>query len=128
MKVTVSQAKAEEEGERDLSITDLHRWQQALNIPLEELLVPPTTSLSEPIRQRACMIRAGKTAKTLLKTCQGVRNQRLARRLMDQLVELMPELAEVGAWPEGTLRSRDELGRGAYPVITGDWTNPLTTY
>ena len=127
MKVKVSQAKAEEEGDRDLCISDLHRWQEALQIPLQELLEPPKNTLSEPVRQRACMIRVAKTAKTLARNCSRIREQRLAQRLVDQLQELMPELEDVGPWPEGTPRSRDDLGRSAYEIMTTDWPSPMTT-
>ena len=125
MKVPVSVAKNEEEGKRDLYISDLHRWQEALQVPLHELIEPPKTSLSEPIRQRACMIRLAKTAKTLLRTCSQQRQRRLAERLVDQLEELMPELEEVGVWPEGTGRSRDDLGRVGFEITTSDWHFPV---
>ena len=127
MKVPVSVAKAEEDGKRDMYISDLHRWQEALQVPLHELIEPPSNSLSEPIRQRACMIRLAKTAKTLLRNCSQERQRLLAERMVDQLQELMPELEEIGTWPEGTGRSRDDLGRVGYEITTNDWHFPVPT-
>ncbi len=121
MNVTMATARAEEEGNCNLCISDLYRWQRALQVPLTELLEPPSTGLSEPVRQRACLVRLAKTAKTLLTKCSHGANHRLVSRMVDQLHELMPELREVGTWPEGRPRPLDDLGRTADEILTSEW-------
>jgi transcriptional regulator with XRE-family HTH domain len=123
MKVPISTARAQEEGNCDLRLSDLCRWQGALQVPLAELLLePPTAGLSEPVRQRACLVRLAKTANTLLKKCSPGANRRLASRMVDEVEELMPEAKEVGTWPEvGVRRTLDELGRAADEIPTGHW-------
>ena len=122
MNISVGTARAEEEGETELSVSDLYRWQRALKVPLSDLLEPPSTDLSEPIRQRACLIRLVKTAKTLMKECvEETQHHRLANRMVNQLEQLMPELKEVGSWPEGTPRTLHELGRAANFGLPEDW-------
>jgi hypothetical protein len=45
----------------------------------------------------------------------------LIRLLINQLQELMPELEEVGAWPEiGQRRSGEKVGRTAYRIVPTD--------
>jgi hypothetical protein len=123
MKVSITKARAQENGECDLRLSDLCRWQRALQVPLAELLSePPAAGLSEPVRQRACLVRLAKTAKTLQKNNSLGSNHRLASRMVDELEELMPELKEIGTWPEvGTRRRLDELGRAADEIPTGHW-------
>ena len=53
-----------------------------------------------------------KTAAAILEESKSSSTQLLAERLIDQLVEIMPELKEVGAWHSvGQRRSLDEFGR-----------------
>lgn len=120
MKVTVARARDEEEGRRELSVADLRRWQEALQVPWHELFEPPQSELAEPIRQRACLVRLAKTANTLQKKCENTQTHRLANRIVHLLHELMPELALVGTLPDRRPRPRHELGRAADEVITGD--------
>jgi hypothetical protein len=49
--------------------------------------------------------------------------RRLSRLLVEQLVEIMPELKDVSAgWPAiGHRRSTDDLGRIAENPISDDW-------
>ena len=51
---------------------------------------------------------------------EGVR--RLAKTMFNQLLDIMPEVEGIGAWPEhGTRRSSKELGRTAQRVIPEEW-------
>jgi transcriptional regulator with XRE-family HTH domain len=117
-KTTVTALRAQEHEHADIRLSDLYRWQQGLRIPVEELLQEPAESLSEPIRQRACLLRIAKTAHSLVKECTSPATQSLAQTLLGQLVEIMPELKDVGPWHDrGQLRSLDELGRVAEAPI-----------
>ena len=58
------------------------------------------------------MIKVMKTAATILEGAQASETKMLAERLVAQLLEVMPELEGVSAWPAvGQRRSLDEVGR-----------------
>ena len=60
------------------------------------------------------MVRVMKTARAILETSGEQPVHRLARRLIDQLLGIMPELAEVKAWHAvGERRRSDEHGIAA---------------
>ena len=90
----------------------------ALDVPIENLLVDHDETLSESIRTRAAMVKVMKTVVALTEVASSPRVSRLATMLREQLVELMPELAEIGGWPNyGTRRPPDQQGRaGDNPV------------
>ncbi len=56
--VDVRQLRLQEQESTDVRLSDLHKWQQALEVPLAELLVEPDASLSQPVMDRARMVRA----------------------------------------------------------------------
>lgn len=109
---TVTDTRDQEDESSDLRLSELHRWQAALDVPIVDLLVDPGTSLSRPVQERAKMVRLMKTASAMLELAPTPRIRRLAQMLVDQLVELMPELAGVGPWHSvGQRRSLDDFGR-----------------
>lgn len=110
---TVSAVRAEEDETNDLSISELMKWQEILGVPLQDLLVEPAPALSKPIMERARMVRVMKTAAAIRDTTEADTGPaRLATMLVEQLVEIMPELEEVSAWHSvGQRRSLDEYGR-----------------
>jgi hypothetical protein len=62
-----------------------------------------------------------KTAQAILAQTKQVRVRRMAQTMVDQLVELMPELAEVGPWHAvGKRRRRDEYGAAAQRRLSDD--------
>ena len=112
MGADVSQLKAEEKPGADLRLSDLYRWQQALDVPVTDLLVEQTDPLSRPIMQRAQMVRVMKTAAAILEQTSSASVKTMAQTLVEQLVDIMPELAEVSPWHTvGQRRSLDEYGR-----------------
>ncbi len=114
MGVSVRQLRVEEEATTDLRLSDIHRWQQALGVPTEDLLCEPEGSLSRPVMERARLVRVMKTAASILENASTPRLERLAQTLVEQLVEIMPELEEINPWHAvGQRRSLDELGRTA---------------
>jgi len=90
---------ASENASFDLTISELLQWQQALDVPLHELLVEPEQSLSRPVMERAQLLRLMKTTRTLGEIVTSIRAKRLILRLIDELVEMMPELRDARAWP-----------------------------
>jgi hypothetical protein len=121
---TVNEVRAQEDESADIMLSELYSWQQALDVPLEELLCEPKDCLSMRILTRARLLRIMKTALALRRQARSEAERRLARLLVDQLVEIMPELKEVAAWPTvGQRRSPDEYGRIAENPIPDDWVH-----
>ena len=100
-----------EDPTRDLTLSELRQIQEMLDVPLIDLL-EDSNSLSRPIQERAKMGRVMKTASAICDCKLNLRAQRLAQMMKEQLIELMPELAEVSPWPQfGSRRGTDSVAR-----------------
>lgn len=110
-----------EQPESDVSLSQLLAVQQALEVPLIDLL-EDGNELSRPIAERAKMVKVMKTAVALREAKGSPRTARLATMLCEQLVDVMPELAEVSGWPQfGSRRGPSALGKAlAQPIDTSD--------
>jgi hypothetical protein len=114
LNLNLEQVKHLEEETEDMLLSTLYQWQDVLEVPVAELLVDSDAPLSEPILKRARMVKLMKTAAAIRETVKTEPLMRLAQMLVDQLIELMPELKDVSPWHAvGQRRSRDELGRVA---------------
>lgn len=108
----MQEVREQENPTHDLSLSQLVRWQEVLEVPLADLLVDSSGPLSEPVNQRAQMLRVMKTAKAMAESATDAPIQRLAAMLINQLVDVMPELKEVSAWHSvGQRRTQEEMGR-----------------
>jgi transcriptional regulator with XRE-family HTH domain len=104
--------RAQEQSTTDLRLSDLYNWQRALEVPISELLVDDEEPLSRPVRERGAMLKIMKTARSLVESAPAGPARRMAENLVEQLLELMPELKEVSPWHSvGQRRSLDEMGR-----------------
>jgi transcriptional regulator with XRE-family HTH domain len=122
LNLTVGEVRAQEEGDADMLLSELYRWQSVLDVPLEELLADPQDSLSPRVLLRARMLRVMKTARAVRAQARSESVHRLAKLLISQLIEIMPELKEVAAWPTvGHRRTADEMGRIAEHPIPDDF-------
>jgi transcriptional regulator with XRE-family HTH domain len=120
--VDVTQVKSQEDASADMLLSTLYRWQEALEVPVAELLVESNDPLSGPVLRRAQMIRLMKTARTIIERAQQVSIRRMAQTLIEQLLEVMPELATVNPWHAvGQRRTRAELGQAAHRRLSLDW-------
>ena len=118
----VSTVRHQENPYTDLCLSQLMRWQQLLDVPLSDLLVEPGTTLSQPVMERARMVRLMKTAAAIQEQGDNIGVRRLARMLVEQLIEVMPELAHVSAWHSvGQRRSLNEYGRVVERCIREDF-------
>src|SRR3954463_15825778 len=118
MHTSIDQVRRQEEPEHDMLLSELVRWQKALDVPLADLLVETDGPLSEPIMTRARLLRIMKTVRAIKETATSSSIQRFATMLEQQLVELMPELKDVAAWHSiGQRRSPDEVGRTAERIL-----------
>jgi transcriptional regulator with XRE-family HTH domain len=119
---SVSEVRAQEEEEADIFLSELYRWQAALEVPVDELLHDPQDTLSPRVLTRARLLRIMKTAMAIRRQARSEAERRLARQLIEQLLEIMPELKEVAGWPAvGHRRSANELGRIGENPISDDW-------
>ncbi len=110
--LSMQDVRAQEDPTNDLRLSQLHLWQEVLEVPLADLLLDTAGPLSTPVDQRARMLRVMKTVKALSESTHEPPVQRLASMLITQLVEVMPELKEVSAWHSvGQRRTQDEMGR-----------------
>ncbi len=96
---------------RDLTLSELSAIQQALDVPIGDLLVE-REGLSQPVEQRAKMVKAMKTAVAIRETNSSPRVERMAEMLCEQLCDMMPELKDVSGWPQfGARRGANTLGK-----------------
>ncbi len=117
--VDIRRLREEESGAHDLRLSELLRWQRVLGVPIADLLVDPGMPLSSPIMHRARLVRIMKTAKALEEQARGASTKRLAGTVIELLVEIMPELEEIGPWHSvGQRRSLGEYGRAAERLLS----------
>ena len=121
MGVDVRTYRAMETPTTDLTLSELNAVQRALEVPLVDLLVD-SQSLSRPVEERAKLVRTMKTAIAIRETKASSKIARLSQMLCEQLIELMPELKEVGGWPQfGARRGQSAVGRVlSNPIDTSD--------
>ena len=112
MGITPEQVRQQEAATADMKLSQLHRWQEALEVPIADLLVEHAAPLSSPVLDRARMLRAMKTVRAIVSDNKDPAIARMATMLENQLLEIMPELADVSAWHSvGQRRTQDEVGR-----------------
>lgn len=116
--VDIQDLKQQELPDSNLTLIDLTRWAKALEVPIENLIVDHDSELSDPVQSRAAMVKVMKTVVALTEVAASPRVARLTTMLREQLIELMPELAEIGGWPNfGSRRPSDQQGRiGENPI------------
>jgi len=121
MQTDISTVKKQEDATTDMPLSDLYQWQEALEVPISELLVEADDSLSKPILQRSQLVRVMKTALSIQENAETTSIKNMAETLVEQLVEMMPELREVSSWHAvGKRRSRKELGAAAERCMSDD--------
>lgn len=112
----------QEQETTDLRLSDLHRWQVALEVPIGELLVEADDPLVGSVRDRARLVRIMKTAAAILETARQPSTRRMAENLVHELNQLMPELKDIGPWHSvGQRRTQDELGRAADRTVADEF-------
>lgn len=110
--------RRQEEADCDLRLSELHCWQQVLEVPVSELIVEGDEGLSGPVLERSRMVKLMKTAAAIRERTQGQPVSRMVTMLIEQILEIMPELADVTPWHTvGQRRTLDELGRAAGTMV-----------
>jgi transcriptional regulator with XRE-family HTH domain len=131
MKTSDALVRQQEEKTCDLPLSILYKWQAALDVPIVELLVEPGPGLSPNVRCRAALLKMMKTVRSMEERVGSEPVSYLVQGLVAQLTELMPELAQVDAWPMvGKRRTGGEISpieervmpAGLLDSGWGEWT------
>jgi transcriptional regulator with XRE-family HTH domain len=113
--ISAGDVQDREQPSADMLLSELYRWQEALGVPLADLLDEPQGELCQPVRIRAQLVLLMKTVRSIQERASQTSVQRLAQVLNETLVEVMPELKETAAWPTvGPRRSQDDPGQAYY--------------
>jgi transcriptional regulator with XRE-family HTH domain len=119
--IGVREVQAQEEESTDLPLSTLYRWREILNVPITELLEEDAGEMSASVMFRAKLLRVMRTAVTILERTRNTATHRRAQFMVEQLIEIMPELKGTTPWPSvGKRRSRRELGRAAQHRLPAD--------
>jgi transcriptional regulator with XRE-family HTH domain len=121
LNVDVDQVRQQESESADLPLSVLYAWQKVLDVPVAELLVESGDTLTGPILERSQLLRLMKTVLAISEQARQESVRRMAQTMANQLIEIMPELAEVGPWHTvGKRRRLDELGIAAQRRFSDD--------
>ena len=121
LNLEVEQVREQELATSDLPLSALYAWQKALDVPVAELLVEADASLVSPVLERSRLVRLMKTVLAVRERSKQESIRRMAETMIGQLVEIMPELAEVGPWHAvGRRRRLSELGVAAQRRLSDD--------
>lgn len=118
MKIGLPELRRQERATTDLRLSELYRWQQALKVPVAELLADPPDRLSPSLVERTRMVRAMKTALSIVDRCDNPEMKQLAEQLVAELNEAIPGLESVGAWPLVQQRNGKDFGRTLEQIIS----------
>jgi transcriptional regulator with XRE-family HTH domain len=115
----VKQIQQQERETSDIALSVLYAWQKALDIPVSELLIDESDSLTSPVLRRSQLVRLMKTVLAISRQAKQPSIQRMAQTMTEQLIEIMPELAHISPWHVvGKRRRLNELGMAAQRQIS----------
>ncbi len=127
LNVDITTIMQQEEESADLPLSVLYAWQEVLDVPVCELLVDDNAPLSAPVYERAQMVKLMKTAAAILEKAQTNSLRRMVTMLIEQLLEIMPELRDVSPWHTvGQRRTLDDFGRAAERQLPDDFLRRLS--
>jgi hypothetical protein len=117
--IPLSVVRRQEQPDCDLQLSDLLRWPEVLEVPVAELLVEAEGQLSGPVLERSRMVKLMKTVAAIRERANDPGIARMVTMLVEQILEIMPELADVTPWHSvGQRRTREELGRTARVIVS----------
>ena len=110
----MSLVRRQEQPDSDLRLSEVMLWQSVLEVPIAELLVEGEGQLSGPVLERSRMVKLMKTAAAIRERTSGTPVGRTVDMLVEQILEIMPELRDVTPWHTvGQRRTLDDVGRTA---------------
>lgn len=92
--VRLATVKEQESCSTDIPLSVLYQWQSALGVPAGELLVDGDDPLSSPKEKRDKLLQLMKTASSLSEQSKQLEIRRMIETIINQLIEIMPELDE----------------------------------
>lgn len=112
--IDIAEARRQEIETTDLSLSQFYRWRNVLEVPAGELIVEADEIPNNPIRSRSQLIKMMKTVRSMQEHAKEENILILANQLSDLMIELMPELKSVSAWPSiGQAREQRDPGQAA---------------
>lgn len=121
LNIDLGELQQQENEAADVPVSVLYAWQDALEVPAAELLAEASDSLSLPILRRSQLLRLMKTVSSIGQQTRQESIRRMVQTMTEQLVEIMPELAEVSPWHVvGKRRRLTELGVAADRRLSDD--------
>ncbi|MGD0655576.1 MAG: helix-turn-helix transcriptional regulator [Thermoguttaceae bacterium] len=127
LNIDLAAVRAQEDETSDITLSQLYEWQKVLEVPLGELLIEADDSLSAPVLLRSQLVRLMKSVLAIQENAKQESIRRMAQTLIDQLLQIMPELSGVGPWHAvGQRRRLDELGVAAERRLSDDVFLDLT--
>jgi transcriptional regulator with XRE-family HTH domain len=119
--VELATIRRQEQPDYDLRLSDLQRWQEVLEVPMAELLEEGEGQLSGPVLERSRMVKLMKTAAAIRERTSGTPVGRVVAMLVEQILEIMPDLEDVTPWHTvGQRRTLDDVGRTARHIVPED--------
>ena len=120
--IEIAVIRRQEQPDANLRISELLQWQHVLEVPLSDLLEEGEDQLSGPVLARSRMVKLMKTAAAIR---EQVGNEKqaahLITQLIEQILEIMPELADVTPWHTiGQRRTLDDVGKVARHTVSDD--------
>jgi transcriptional regulator with XRE-family HTH domain len=111
LNLEIEQVRQQERATTDLPLSTIYAWQQALDVPVAELLVESGDSLASPILERSQLVRLMKTVLAIRRQSKQESIRRMTETMASQLIEIMPELANIAPWHSvGKRRRMNDLG------------------
>lgn len=94
-----------------ITLAQLFRWAEYLDTPVVELICDPDDEMDPRVAMKATLIRAMKAVNSL-EEVSDQRATRLIQYLKEQLLDIMPELEGVKAFPiVGQRKNKEDLAR-----------------
>lgn len=97
LRIDMHEARVQEDEHTDLNLSTLYAWQEVLDVPVADLLIE-SPELSPQVLQRSRLLKLMKTAAAIREETDNPGVRKLAELMMEQLIELMPELKDVSPW------------------------------
>ena len=124
--VSLREVEEQEDPSFDILLSDLYRWQKAMEVPITELLCEPRCDLSPPVQLRARLLLVMKTVRSIQQRAQSAPMKRLVETLIAQIVEVMPDLKDTAPWPVvGRRRHKRDLGQAFFRRLSLDSLDEL---
>jgi transcriptional regulator with XRE-family HTH domain len=114
LKTSVDWVKRQEQQYADLSLSSLHEWASALEVPAEALLIDSEVLISELTIPWNRALTLYRTAQAILEKAEHPNFRRMVTTLLEQLVNLVPELKDAGPL---TAADRRRLGEQVQALV-----------